>query len=731
LLINVPEGQPFETIDDLVAPHPTTLLGVTPKETSLLDISTLFEKYGRSYGMMHNDDWVAFMKESKSRFASYNAEKKSRKPSVVKERPSQLVRVVDLTDIVTAAADSSRLQKLADATVDTGPHVWTLSATPTMEEVQTAKEARDSYSKYRAKIDAEAALSKLESDEMNLKTLKLKRQSTPSTSLKITMIAEDVPLPDDEGLEDEVVSENIEGSSLEEKIGTVDDDAPVLGARKTIADIVSAIVNRLGFSINGDERDKVVDTLMIDLKAKTHEFDDKIDKLTEVYVAKGFNADTAKLLAVDEMTNRIISSDVSNLVLDSAFDCMILLIHKSAQMARPLVKRLSSKWAPKFTLNLIFSPTGEASLVEYVSRVLADMTNIQAQDSTLQLDLEYAMIVKHFQMSLNAAMIRDDVIRSIETLRNLVTDTVAPEWFNLKPDINDEKIKELVATRTSTIQQNTKKSSPLPISYDTEAIVDQAPAEDPDKTLALSKDITQIFKPTSDVDMNGVDKKVLADLKSKAAQNGVSAELIDMIDHSDEDTLFAIIDRYIPAFTSALMVTTLNKWQVSTYEKSGLVTAIVDARKKLDRAKLTDISIPQRMSKYRGMIIADARESSITDCYKFLISVHDVGGFELLKLFDTMVTVLNTRVSEEEEIKILQARREAVKMAKQTVRSNLPTELQWMYEDLKMQGVVDVARDAVLEPEAGEVAPEQEEEAQERLDGYDLDEHFSDAEDDN
>jgi hypothetical protein len=35
---------------------------------------------------------------------------------------------------------------------------------------------------------------------------------------EMTMIAEDVPLPDDEGLEDEVVSENVEGSSLEEKI---------------------------------------------------------------------------------------------------------------------------------------------------------------------------------------------------------------------------------------------------------------------------------------------------------------------------------------------------------------------------------------------------------------------------------------------------------------------------------------------------------------------------------
>jgi hypothetical protein len=107
------------------------------------------------------------------------------------------------------------------------------------------------------------------------------------------------------------------------------------------------------------------------------------------------------------------------------------------------------------------------------------MTNIQAQDSAPQLDLEYAMIVKHFQMSLNAAMIRDDVIR-IETLRNLVTDTVAPEWFNLKPDINDEKIKELVATRTSTIQQNTKSHHP-PISYDTEAIVDQALLKIPTK----------------------------------------------------------------------------------------------------------------------------------------------------------------------------------------------------------------------------------------------------------
>jgi hypothetical protein len=72
-----------------------------------------------------------------------------------------------------------------------------------------------------------------------------------------------------------------------------------------------------------------------------------------------------------------------------------------------------------------------------------------------------------------------------------------------------------------------------------------------------------------------------------------------------------------------------------------------------------------------------------TDCYKFLISVHDVGGFvETVRYYGHSPT----RVSEEEEIKISKP---DVKQSRwlQTVRSNLPTELQWMYEDLKMQGL--------------------------------------------
>jgi hypothetical protein len=75
--------------------------------------------------------------------------------------------------------------------------------------------------------------------------------------------------------------------------------------------------------------------------------------------------------------------------------------------------------------------------MEYVSRVLADVSSVNAQEVTLQFELEYASINKHFQMSMQTALTRDDMVRSVETLRNLVTDTVIPHWFNLKPDFSD------------------------------------------------------------------------------------------------------------------------------------------------------------------------------------------------------------------------------------------------------------------------------------------------------
>jgi hypothetical protein len=93
LLIDVAEGQAFEELDDLVSPHPTTLLSITPKDTSLLEVSALLE-YGRSYAYMNNEDWVAFLKESETRSNSYTAVgRKVRIP--VKPRPGQFVRSVE------------------------------------------------------------------------------------------------------------------------------------------------------------------------------------------------------------------------------------------------------------------------------------------------------------------------------------------------------------------------------------------------------------------------------------------------------------------------------------------------------------------------------------------------------------------------------------------------------------------------------------------------------------
>jgi hypothetical protein len=117
--------------------------------------------------------------------------------------------------------------------------------------------------------------------------------------------------------------------------------------------------------------------------------------------------------------------------------------------------------------------------------------------------------------------------------------------------------------------------------------------------------------------VNAITKKDLNDLKTKAG-NGVHTDMIDFIDHSDEDTLFSIVDRYVPAFMSVLMTMALNRVaNIDTYEKSGLITTIMDVRKKVDRTKVSGIVVPHRLSKYMGIPIADARELAIADCYKF------------------------------------------------------------------------------------------------------------------
>jgi hypothetical protein len=57
---------------------------------------------------------------------------------------------------------------------------------------------------------------------------------------------------------------------------------------------------------------------------------------------------------------------------------------------------------------------------------------------------------------------------------------------------------------------------------------------------------------------------------------------------------------------SVLMTMALNKWQISTYEKSGLITTIMDVRKKVDRTKVSGIVVPT-VFRNTGYTIADAR----------------------------------------------------------------------------------------------------------------------------
>jgi hypothetical protein len=128
-----------------------------------------------------------------------------------------------------------------------------------------------------------------------------------------------------------------------------------------------------------------------------------------------------------------------------------------------LVKRLNSKWAPMFTLNMIQSPK-RAEFDGYVSRVLADVSSVNAQEVTLQFELEYASINKHFQMSMQTALTRDDMVRSVETLHNLVTDTVI--HIGSKPDFSDEQTRDLAAVGPHKFPKTTKvHTSPYCIRY--------------------------------------------------------------------------------------------------------------------------------------------------------------------------------------------------------------------------------------------------------------------------
>jgi hypothetical protein len=76
--------------------------------------------------------------------------------------------------------------------------------------------------------------------------------------------------------------------------------------------------------------------------------------------------------------------------------------------------------------------------------------------------------------------------------------------FNLKPDFSDEQTRDLAARHTNF---KTTKSPHLPIAYDTEAIVDQAPPKDVDRTLALSTNVTQMVVEDRVSAVNAITKK--------------------------------------------------------------------------------------------------------------------------------------------------------------------------------------------------------------------------------
>lgn len=730
LLMDLEQGSTIGQLEDAACPYPSAVLGVIPLNTPLPTIAEELSSAGRSLSYMVDEDWTLFQKESTARSARYTAQARKPRASSVTERvrPPPFVSEVDLVHRAPSKKDSERLKGLStqNAGDEGASDAWTLGTFPTAEDVVSARTARATYAKRTSRADATSVLATDLGELANATRRRFAMHDVATTAPKLDMTAVDVPLPDDEGIEDEVVAENVEGSAaaIDLREATVED--VVLGSRKAIADVVAKVVNGLGVALDAQEKERIVEEIVANTGKKVVEHDAKVQRLVQMYGEKGLNDEMAKLVAMDEVTSMLIVTEISDIVMETAFDTMISFIHKSAVLSRPSVKRLNSKYGSALTVHTIVAPAGEPSLLEYVARVVSELATAGPDGPAL--NLTYAETRKYLERSLKAALIRDDVGRSVAALASSVVEThEVPVWANLKPDMSDAIAVDLATKRLSPIEYNLEKSAPLPISYDTEAIVDQAKGAAYERIFEFSENVIEVTQTAADATRDDAAATDVSSVRETALKNGVPRHLVDSLDHADEESLFVFTGQLVPGFMSLMMVDTLRPWQVAGYGKNKDFTTIMDTRKELDRTAFAKLVVPHPSG---AGVPKDQRDRAIYSCYAFLNDLFDVGGFPLVKTFLVVHDVLTKKTDADEEARILETRREAVKMARQAVRQNLPSELQWMYNDLKDQGVIDVARDAVMDEEgtaqdAAEAVPAEGEE--DRQDGYDLDE-FSDDE---
>jgi hypothetical protein len=252
--------------------------------------------------------------------------------------------------------------------------------------------------------------------------------------------AADVPLPDDEGLEDEVVEENLASSECVAAVHT--EDAPaqqVLGARRLVGDVVAGVVNVLGFSIDADEKQAMTDSAYERRVRGVDASSSAMKQLKQAYAAKGLADTAAGMVATDDLVMQSVSRAVGDVVLEVALQCMITLIHKSARYARPTVRSLNPRWSSLFTLAAIKGGGEEPSLLEYTCRCLEGYDEIHAADSTLAPGIAYADAYRRLGLQLDDALSNDDVARSVQAIADAPHDASAPVWPSLKPSRDDRQ----------------------------------------------------------------------------------------------------------------------------------------------------------------------------------------------------------------------------------------------------------------------------------------------------
>lgn len=514
-------------------------------------------------------------------------------------------------------------------------------------------------------------------------------------------------LPSDVYIGDETVIENMDSSSVEDKVAVVETKA-LLGTKRVLTDTVFAVCNALGFAI---DQAAVTETMMKKEEQGLAKLGERVRQQEQRYIENRIDAATAALAARDDVLAQVIKADIVTVAVKVAVECMALVIVASALNKRPMVTRLNKRYSSLFTLSVIAGPPGTPSLLDYVAGCLASIKGIVSMDATLPVKLTAVEANRLLVPRIKYGFASPDMVRAIAVVSQVreVGDD-AQDWGGLRPDPRDEEVKRISNTR----RDDTGGSGSIhEVVHATEPIWDQLAVvvtEFGPVAIQGAKTLRVLSVPPSPVGSE-VDRQEFDGLVADVRRAGAKT-IASVLGQGTEGALLAMSESYIPTFLALIVAQPLQRWQMLALS-SDAMAAITRVRHHADRSKLVTLTCPRP----QRVDTKTFRENLAMLIGRFVLDLDAVAGLDALTALELVIRSLVKYEARDDDAKGLAVRREQVKDARQAVYQNMAPELRFLYQELKDAGIIDLARDADL------AEPDQVDEEQSK---YDLEADVSD-----